>query len=77
MTVMADPTVLPIHWLFSCLALTIMGIRLGMRKVLKDGFMLGDYLTMAAIVCVLARTGIIHVVVREYSVIILTLLNCF
>ncbi|KAK7415749.1 hypothetical protein QQX98_005662 [Neonectria punicea] len=44
---MDDPTLL-IHWLFSCLALFIMGARLVWRKVARQPFNLGDYLTMGA-----------------------------
>ena len=58
---MEDPT-LTITWVFSCLALLIMGVRLVWRKVAKESFNLGDYLTMGAIVCALARLGFIHVV---------------
>ncbi|UKZ76318.1 hypothetical protein TrVFT333_004020 [Trichoderma virens FT-333] len=56
-----DPTLL-IHWLFSCLALLIMGIRLWGRKYVRQAFNLGDYLTMAACGCALIRLGMIHVV---------------
>ncbi|KAI5459717.1 hypothetical protein BGZ63DRAFT_360319 [Mariannaea sp. PMI_226] len=58
---MTDPTLL-IHWLFSCLALLLMAVRLVWRKIAKQPFNLGDYLTMAACVCALTRLGLIHVV---------------
>lgn len=58
---MDDPTLL-IHWLFSCLALLVMVVRLIWRKVAKQPFNLGDYLTMAACLCALTRLGLIHVV---------------
>ena len=56
-----DPTLL-IHWLFSSLAFAIMLARLIWRKVAKQPFNLGDYLTMAACFCLVARVGFIHVV---------------
>ncbi|KAM0262484.1 hypothetical protein ACHAQJ_001738 [Trichoderma viride] len=56
-----DPTLL-IHWLFSCLALIIMGVRLWGRKFAQQSFNLGDYLTMGACACALIRIGMIHVV---------------
>ncbi|KAM5343472.1 hypothetical protein ACJ41O_012009 [Fusarium nematophilum] len=58
---MDDPTLL-IHWLFSCLALLTMGVRLVWRKVARQPFNLGDYLTMAACLCCLVRLALIHVV---------------
>ncbi|KAF5017873.1 hypothetical protein F66182_10168 [Fusarium sp. NRRL 66182] len=58
---MEDPTLM-IHWLFSCLALIIMGARLIWRKVAKQPYNLGDYITIAACLCALARLGLIHVV---------------
>lgn len=58
---MEDPTLL-IHWLFSCLAVLVMSTRLIYRMVAKQSCTLGDYLTMAAIVCCLVRLGLIHVV---------------
>ncbi|KAH6606012.1 PTH11-like G-protein-coupled receptor [Trichoderma cornu-damae] len=56
-----DPTLL-IHWLFSILALLIMGVRLCGRKYARQPFNTGDYLTMAACVCALTRLGLIHIV---------------
>ncbi|KAJ3543701.1 hypothetical protein NM208_g3432 [Fusarium decemcellulare] len=58
---MEDPTLL-IHWLFSWLALIIMGARLVWRKALKQPFNLGDYLTMGACLCCMVRLALIHVV---------------
>lgn len=58
---MDDPTLL-IHWLFSWITILIMCVRLAWRKLAKQDFNLGDYLTMAAIVCALTRLGLIHVV---------------
>ncbi|KAH6970726.1 hypothetical protein BKA56DRAFT_559188 [Ilyonectria sp. MPI-CAGE-AT-0026] len=58
---MEDPTLL-IHWLFSCLTLVIIAVRLVWRKVAKQPFNLGDYLSMAAGVCAMTRLGLIHVV---------------
>ncbi|KAG7146494.1 hypothetical protein HYQ46_004710 [Verticillium longisporum] len=59
---MDHPTLIIIHWLFSWIALAIMVVRLIWRKVAKQAFNLGDYLTMAACVFVVARMGIIHMV---------------
>lgn len=56
-----DPTLL-IHWLFSCLALLVMGVRLWGRKYVRQEYNLGDYLTMGACACALIRLGMIHVV---------------
>ncbi|KAH6974363.1 hypothetical protein BKA56DRAFT_591237 [Ilyonectria sp. MPI-CAGE-AT-0026] len=58
---MVSRTVLAL-WLFSCPALVIMGLRLVLRKVAKQPFNLGDYLTMAACVCCVARLSMTHVV---------------
>ncbi|CRK22751.1 hypothetical protein BN1723_012752 [Verticillium longisporum] len=59
---MNHPTLIIIHWLFSWVALGIMVVRLIWRKVAKQAFNLGDYLTMAACVFVVARMGLIHMV---------------
>ncbi|KAG7135490.1 hypothetical protein HYQ45_006759 [Verticillium longisporum] len=59
---MDHPTLIIIHWLFSWIALAIMVVRLIWRKVAKQAFNLGDYLTMAACFFVVARMGIIHMV---------------
>ncbi|KAK2049400.1 hypothetical protein LZ31DRAFT_457227 [Colletotrichum somersetense] len=58
---MDDPTLL-IHWLFSCLALSIMIVRVVWKKIAKQEFNIGDWLTLAAIVCVMTRLGLVHVV---------------
>lgn len=58
---MDDPTLI-IHWLFSWLALAIMALRLGWKHVSKKRYNMGDYLTVGAILCVLARLGFIHIV---------------
>ncbi|KAL0933824.1 Pth11-like integral membrane protein [Colletotrichum truncatum] len=58
---MDDPTLL-IHWLFSCLALSIMVARLAWRRIARQEYNLGDWLTIAACVCALTRLGLIHVV---------------
>ncbi|KAL1621643.1 hypothetical protein SLS56_009113 [Neofusicoccum ribis] len=59
---MDDPTLL-ILWLLSWLAIAVMAVRLAMRKVRRQRFVLGDYLTMAAVVCAFVRLGMIHVVI--------------
>ncbi|KAH7142934.1 hypothetical protein B0J13DRAFT_444982 [Dactylonectria estremocensis] len=58
---MENPTLLTL-WLFSCLALIIMGTRLVLRKMARQPFNLGDYLTMAACLCCMVRLSLIHVV---------------
>ncbi|KAK1999390.1 hypothetical protein LX36DRAFT_699658 [Colletotrichum falcatum] len=58
---MDDPTLL-IHWLFSCLAFSIMMVRLVSKRIARQEFNIGDWLTIAAIVCVMTRLGLIHVV---------------
>ncbi|KPM35934.1 hypothetical protein AK830_g10642 [Neonectria ditissima] len=58
---MENQTVLAL-WLFSCLALVTMCTRLGLRKAAKQLFNLGDYLTMAACLCCIARLSMTHVV---------------
>lgn len=57
-----DDSTLIIHWVFSWLAVLIMAVRLIWRKMAKQKYILGDYLTMAAIVCALTRVALIHVV---------------
>ncbi|KAM5343044.1 hypothetical protein ACJ41O_014010 [Fusarium nematophilum] len=58
---MDNPTLL-LLWIFSCLALLVMGTRLVWRKVARQPFNLGDYLTMAACLCCVTRLSLIHVV---------------
>lgn len=57
-----DETTLVIHWVFSCLAILVMLVRLVWKRATRQSFNMGDYLTMAAIVCALTRLGLIHVV---------------
>ncbi|POR33811.1 Uncharacterized protein TPAR_06003 [Tolypocladium paradoxum] len=56
-----DPT-LVIHWVFSWLAVLTMAARLIWRKIAKQSYNLGDYFTIAAVVCALTRLAVIHVV---------------
>ncbi len=58
---MVDPTLI-IHWLFSWLTVVILMTRIVWRRVSTEEFNAGDYLTMAALVCVFTRMGLIHVV---------------
>ena len=58
---MDDPTLI-IHWVFTAVAVIIMSTRLVFRQAIFRSFDLADYLTIAAIVCALARGGLIHVV---------------
>ncbi|KAK2596636.1 hypothetical protein QQS21_006312 [Conoideocrella luteorostrata] len=55
-------TTLAIHWVFSCLAIIVMLVRLIGRKITREIYNQGDYFTIAAIVCALARVALIHVV---------------
>jgi hypothetical protein len=48
---------------FGFLGTMIMAIRLLMRKIRRQSFNLSDYLTMVAIVCLMARTAFTTVVV--------------
>lgn len=58
---MENPTLL-IMWLFSCIALAVMTLRLVMSKTYGPKFIAGDYLTMGAMFCASLRVGLIHVV---------------
>lgn len=55
-------TTLLIHWIFSCLTFTVIGVRLVWRKVTKQSFNLGDYLCMGAFACAAVRLGLVHVI---------------
>jgi hypothetical protein len=60
---MADNDVtLIIVWVFTWLAMTIMTVRLTLRKVRRQSFVYGDYFTMGAMFCAMVRLGMIHVV---------------
>ena len=61
MVKMPDPTLI-IVWVFTWIAVTIMCIRLLLVKINKKTFSIGDYLTMGAIFCAIARLSLIHVV---------------
>ncbi|PSK53805.1 hypothetical protein B9Z65_7611 [Elsinoe australis] len=58
---MADTTLI-IHHTFSAVALIVMAARIVARLRIFGKFDTGDYLTIAAIICAAARTGLIHVV---------------
>ena len=58
---MADPTLI-IVWVFTWIAITVMCLRLVLVKVNKKIFSAGDYLTMGAVFCAVARLSLIHVV---------------
>lgn len=51
-----------IVWVFSWAAITIMAVRLLWQRIQRRKFSLGDYLTMGAIFCAVARLALIHVV---------------
>lgn len=59
---MHDPTLL-ILWLLTWVAVAVMLARLIMRKIRHQTFALGDYLTMAAIICAFVRLGMVHTVI--------------
>lgn len=56
------PTVI-ILWVFACVAMIIMILRLVMRKLRKQRFEASDYVTMACMFLLLARTTLDHVVI--------------
>jgi hypothetical protein len=51
-----------IHWVFTWLAIGLILLRLLMRKLKGLPFVLGDYFSMGAILCVLARLALVHVI---------------
>ncbi|KAJ6440842.1 PTH11-type GPCR protein [Purpureocillium lavendulum] len=53
---------LVLHWTLSCIAVVVMAARLVGRKMFGQSYVAGDYLTMAAILCVVARVALVHVV---------------
>ncbi len=53
---------LVIMWVFTWVSMAIMTFRLVMRKVRGQTFELGDHITIAAMFCLMARNGMIHVV---------------
>ncbi|KAL8396886.1 hypothetical protein RB594_003834 [Gaeumannomyces avenae] len=57
-----DYITLTIHWSFSGLALLIILARLLWRRLARQRYKAGDYLSIAAAVCVLARMATMHVV---------------
>jgi hypothetical protein len=71
----SDKAILALHWAFCCLAILVMTIRLTYRRVAKRPFGWGDGLTMGAVICVLTRLALMHVVLiwgssnvpREYQ----------
>ena len=59
---MDDPTLFLV-WLFTWIAMAVMATRLLLVKLYKERrFDTGDYLTMGAMFCTLARLALIHVV---------------
>lgn len=51
-----------IMWIFTWAAMIIMALRLIMRKLRKQRFEASDYVTMACMLCLLARNGMTHVI---------------
>lgn len=58
---MDDPT-LALLWAFTWGAIGIIGLRLILRKIRGHVYTLGDYLSIAAIICALVRLALVHVV---------------
>lgn len=57
-----DDVTIIIVWTFSWVAITIMAVRILWQRLQMRQLNLGDYLTMGAIFCAIARVAIIHVV---------------
>lgn len=55
-------TTLVLLWLFTWLTVALIVTRLLMRKVRRKPFVLGDYLSFAAILCALVRLALVHVI---------------
>lgn len=51
-----------LHWVFTWVAIGLIVMRLLMRKIKGLPFVLGDYFSMGAILCALARLGLVHVI---------------
>jgi hypothetical protein len=51
-----------ILYVFTVLAIFLMGFRLILRRVRGQKWNLSDYLTMVCMLCLLARTAMVHVV---------------
>jgi hypothetical protein len=49
-----------VSWVFTWLAIFVMAIRLVMRKLRRQKFELGDYITMAAIFCLIVQNILVH-----------------
>ena len=56
-------TELVILWVLTGAAVAIMVLRLVLRQYRRQTFLLGDYLTMAAIVAIFLRGAVIHVAI--------------
>ncbi|KAF7585934.1 hypothetical protein BBP40_009854 [Aspergillus hancockii] len=59
---MANATVITL-WVLTWCAVTLISVRLVMRKVRGKSFVLGDYLSIGAILCALIRLALVHVIV--------------
>ncbi|TLS30031.1 hypothetical protein PpBr36_03190 [Pyricularia pennisetigena] len=57
-----DRTTLLVHWLFSCVATVIIVARVVWRKIVWRKLNLGDWLSIAAIICIVIRMVMIHLV---------------
>ncbi|KKA31155.1 hypothetical protein TD95_005287 [Thielaviopsis punctulata] len=57
-----DYLTLNLHWAFSIITIALISTRLIWRKVAHQKYVLGDWLSVAALVCVMCRLGLIHVV---------------
>jgi cobalamin synthase len=65
MAILAPPgtsQTLILMWVLSMLSITVMALRLVMRKIRGHNFDVGDYVTMGAIFCLVTQISLIHVV---------------
>jgi hypothetical protein len=51
-----------ILWVFTWVTISLISLRLLVRKLKKSRFVLGDYFSMGAIFCALVRLALVHVV---------------
>lgn len=57
-----DLTTIIIHWVFTWVAIGLIVLRLLLRKWKGFHFVHGDYFSMGAILCALARLALVHVI---------------
>lgn len=59
-----NPTTIIILWVLTWLTIPIMVLRLVMRKVRRQKFEVGDFITMVAIICLIAQNCLVHIILR-------------